>query len=342
MEIINPKKLKKGDIVSIISPSAGLAPFVMHRIERAKKNLEDIGLKIIFEKNSLNNLNYVSASVKDRVSDIHSAFKNKKVKAIICSIGGNHSNQLLKYIDWKIIKNNPKIFLGYSDITVLHLAIRKKTGLRTFYGPCFLTELGEYPDIDKYNKKYFIKTLMEGNLSNIFHSKGWTEEFLNWFTKDDEKRKRIYIKNNGFEWWRKGKAEGEIIGGAIPSINHLSGTEYWNDFKDKILFIDLPEGNKLGKGISVADIDTYLTDLNNLNVFDNIKALIIGRAYGQTDKDLKSIRDIFINITRCKKYPILYGVDIGHTTPMITLPIGVLVNIDSAKNSFKVKSKFID
>jgi muramoyltetrapeptide carboxypeptidase len=244
-------------------------------------------------------------------------------------------------LDWKLIKKNPKIFLGYSDITVLHNAIYKKTGLITFYGPCVMPEFGEFPFMDKYNEAHLRKALVDGKIGKIIPSEEWTDEFLDWFKKDDIKRRRSYTKNTGFEWWRKGKVSAEIFGGAIPSINHLAGTEYWNDYKGKILFIDLPEGNTPGVGISISDFDTYLADLYNLNVFKNIKGLVIGRPYAQSQGNLQKIKELVELYTKNTKYPILYGVDIGHTTPMITLPFGVKVLLDSEKNVFEVKESFI-
>ncbi len=342
MQIINPKRLKRGDLISIISPSAGLAPFAMHRIEVGKKELESMGLRVKIEKNALGNDGYVSASVSDRVKDIHNAFSNKEVKAIICTIGGNHSNQLLRYIDWDLIKNNPKIFVGYSDITVLHQAIAKKTGLRTFYGPCIMSEFGEFPQMNEYTLQNISNTLINGAIGDIQSSTEWTDELLDWFTKDDLNRGRIYQKNKGFEFWKGGKATGLISGGSIPSINHLAGTEYWNSFDGKILFIDLPEGTEFGKGISVADVATYLASLDNMHIFDNIVGLIIGRAYKQSLEDLQSIKELFLSYAKDKQYPVLYGVDIGHTSPMITLPFDAEVIIDSSKNLFSVNSGFLD
>ncbi len=333
---ILPDKLKSGDLISILSPSAGLAPFAMHRIEKGKKALEEMGFKVKIEKFALQNAGYISGTIEERVSDIHSAFEDKNVKAIICTIGGNHSNQLLKFIDWELIKMNPKIFLGYSDITVLHNAIYKKTGLITYYGPCIMPEFGEYPEMDKYNVEYFKKALVEGSVGQINPSQVWTDQFLNWFTGED-KGGRIYKINTGYKWWREGRATGTILGGAIPSINHLAGTEFWNSLKGKILFIDLPEGNTPGQGISIADIDSHLADLFNLNVFKDIKGLIIGRPYAQDEGRLAEIKAIFDFYTKNTKYPILYDVDIGHTTPMITVPYGMKVVLDSSKNIFEIK-----
>ena len=334
MEIINPQKLRQGDVVSIVSPSAGLAPFAMNRIENAVSALERMGLKAKFEENSLKNNGYVSATIEERVSDIHAAFKDKKVKAIFCTIGGNHSNQLLRYLDFDLIRDNPKIFIGYSDITVLLHAIFKKSRLRTFYGPCIMPEFGEYPDIFEYTKKSFSHIIMDGLTGEVKASTEWTDQFLDWSDKNNATKKRINKINDGYHWWRTGEAVGEVFGGAIPSINHLAGTEYWVGYKDKILFIDLPEGSMLGEGISVANVDSYLADLFNLGVFSEIKGLIIGRPYAQSEDNLRKIKDIIIRYTKDEAYPILYYADIGHTSPMMTLPLGVSVTIDSKQNLF--------
>lgn len=334
-------RIKKGDLVSIISPSSGLAPLAMHRIEQGKRALENMGFRVKIEANALKNADYVSGTIEERVADIHSAFADKKVKAIICTIGGNHSNQLLKFLNWDLIRQNPKIFLGYSDITVLHHAIRSKTGLVTFYGPAIMPEFGDFPRIDKYTEEYLKKALADGTINKVDTSDKWTDEFLDWSEKKDLRRPRHYKKNPGFSWWRKGRVTSELLGGTIPSINHLAGTEYWNDPKGKILFIDLPEGTDPGEGLSISDLDAYLADLFNLGVFIGIKGLIIGRAYAQSSENIKKIKQMIERYTKSSKYPILYGADIGHTTPMITVPLGATAVLDSAKDLFEIKGNFI-
>lgn len=344
MKIINAKKIKKGDLVSIVSPSAGLGELFPHRIENGIKCLERMGFEVKVEKNALKMENWVSGSIKERIDDIHSAFKDKRVKAIICTIGGNHSNQLLKYLDFELIRNNSKIFLGYSDITVLHNAIYKKAGLRTFYGPCVISEFGEYPDMLPFTKSYFEKTLIEGVLGDIEQSKEWTDEFLNWFNKESHTKKRKMFPNTGYEWWRKGNAVGEIFGGAIPSVNHLLGTEYEINFKNKIFFIDLPEGHSPGENLPLADLDAFLADLFNAGVFNQIKGLIIGRAYGYKGDNgkLSLLKKVIMNYVKGTNYPVLFNADFGHTSPMITIPIGAKVELDSKKNKFEIKKGFID
>jgi len=341
MKLIIPKKLSKGDTIGFISPSAGLAPFAAHRIKRAKKLFIKLGYKIKIGKSALKNKGYVSAPINERVNDIHDMFRDKKVKMIISTIGGNHSNQLLKHLDYKLIKNNPKIFMGYSDNTVLHYALQSQSNLSTYYGPCAMTQFGEYPSILEYTLEYFnfaVSEEKERSNYEIISSKIWTEEFLDWFQKEDEKRPRKFKNNTGYEWLRKGKMEGELLGGAIPSINHLAGTKYWCDPKDKIFFIDIPEGHSPLEGFSLEKLDSFLADLDNIGLFDSIKGLIIGRPYRYSTEQVQELKRMILKYAGKKKCPILYNVNIGHTDPIATLRLGSRVGLDSSRNYFRIIS----
>lgn len=337
MNLIIPKKLVRGDVIGVVSPSAGLGTIFPHRIEQAEKNFNKLGFKVKYAKNSLKNDGYVSASAEERADDLHEMFLDKEVKAIIATIGGDHSNQVLKYLDFEIIKNNPKIFLGYSDITVLHFAFAARANLRTYYGPCVISEFGEYPEILPYTLEYFKKILTKNEpVGGILQSDSWTWEFLDWSKKKDQTRARKMNPNNGYEWWKNGYAEGEIFGGCIPSLNHLAGTDYWIDLKDKIFFIDIPEGSP-GQKFSLASLDSFLADLDNLGVFRSIRGLIIGRPYFYESEDSKKLRKIITYYTKNLNYPILFNVNIGHVSPVITVPLGAEVFIDSQKNCFEIK-----
>ena len=336
-DLIRPKKLKKGDTIGFVSPSAGLAPFAMHRIEKAVKTLEGLGYKVKIAKNALKNNDYVSASVNERVSDLHEMFSDPEVKMIMCTIGGNHSNQLLKYIDYNLIRSNPKILIGYSDITVLHWAIQAKAELATYYGPCAMTQFGENPEVLPYTLEYFNKEVTEGDGNyEICASAVWTEEVLNWFEKKDLVRPRKMKKNIGHEWLGSGKAKGAVLGGAIPSINHLAGTEYWCDPASKILFLDIPEGIDFDKGLSISYVDSYLADLDNLGVFAAVAGIIIGRPYHYSEEENSQLKNLILKYLGNKKCPILLNANIGHTDPIATLRYGSTIEIDSDNRSLTV------
>ena len=335
MDLIKPQILKKGDIIGIIAPSAGLAAIFPHRLDNAIKFFESQGYKIKEFSCTRKNNGWESAPAEERAKDIMGAFLDKEVKAIICSIGGNTINKTLKYLDFKRIKENPKIFIGYSDISVLHYALHKKCGFSTFYGPCAMTQFGEYPLPLEYTLKYFSKAVVEGQIGVVKASEKWTDEILDWSQKKDLERARELKKNEGFEWLKEGIAEGKIIGGCLHSILHLIGTEYWPEHKDKILFIETPEGQDFTKGEPLAEVDAQLCDLKLSGIFDEIKGLIVGRPFGYTDEEKQKFKEIILDNTKDYDFPILYGVDVGHTDPQITIPLGSKVKLNSKQNNFE-------
>jgi len=139
MEKIFPAKLKQGDLVRVVSPSRSMSLISEETQKIANARLEKLGLKLSFSKNVSETDEFISSSVKSRVADLHEAFHDPSVKCVLTTIGGYNANQLLKYIDWEIIRKNPKVFCGFSDITVLNNAIFTKTGLVTYSGPHYST-----------------------------------------------------------------------------------------------------------------------------------------------------------------------------------------------------------
>src|SRR3989338_9442912 len=336
MKLTNPRPLKKGDTICIVSPSAGLAELFPHRVEHGIGILKSLGFNIVIAPHALERSGWVSSSAHERADDLHRMFADKNIKAVMCTVGGNHANQILKYLDFDLIKRNPKIFIGYSDITILHYAFAQKAYLRTFYGPCLISEFGEYPKVFPYTLEYFKKALMDLRpIGPILSSDIWTDEFLDWFEKKDVERPRISHAHKGYEWWRQGSATGPIFGGSIPTINHLAGTDYWVDPRGTIFFIDIPEGAP-GQPFPQSDLDAFLADLDNLNIFKQINGLIIGRPYQYGDEENTKLKKMIFSYTSGCNYPILYNTNIGHTTPIVTIPMGAATQIDSNNNLFEI------
>jgi len=335
MNLIKPQKLKKGDTIAIISPSGGLAAISPHRLDKAIKFLKSEGYKVKEFPCTRKINGWESAPAKERAKDIMDAFIDPEINAIICSIGGNTVNKTLKYLDFEKIKENPKIFVGYSDISVLHYALNKKCGIITFYGPCAMTQFGEYPKPLEYTLKYFNKALIEGKIGEVNASEKWTDEVLDWSQKKDLERARKLNENKGFEWLREGKAEGEIIGGCLPSICNLLGTEYWPDHNNKILFIEIPEAQQFDKGEPLAEVDALLCNLEIAGIFKQIKGLIVGRPFRYDNEEKEKFKEIILDNTKGYNFPILYGTDIGHTDPQMTIPLGTKIKLDSKQNLFE-------
>lgn len=314
-----PQKLKKGDEVRVIAPARSMSLISKESREIANKRFTDLGLKLSFGKNIEESDDFVSSSIESRVEDLQEAFADKNVKAILTVIGGFNSNQLLKYIDWNLIKNNPKILCGYSDITALADAIYAKTGLVTYYGPHYST-FGQKLYFD-YTLDYFKKCLMEEKPFETLPSENWSDDA--WY-KDQDNRK--LIKNDG--WWmiNGGKAEGKILGGNLCTFNLLQGTEYFPNFKeDIILFI---EDDDMVKDQFDITFDRDLQSTIHQPGFDKVKGIIIGRCQTSSKITFEKMKEIILSKKELKNIPIIANVDFGHTSPMITFPVGGMAEID--------------
>ena len=321
---IYPAKLKAGDEVRIIAPSRSLA-IVSEEVRRiANKRFSDLGLKISFGKHVEEKDEFASSSIESRIEDLHEAFGDKNVKAIITVIGGFNSNQLLKYLDWDLIRNNPKIFCGYSDATALSNAIFTKTGLISYSGPHY-SNFGEELYFD-YTLEYFKKCIFSEDPFEIIPSKQWSDDA--WYKNQKD---RTLIKNEGFLVINEGSAFGTIIGGNLGTLNLLQGTEYFPTLENSILFIE-DDDESLPH-----TFDRDLQSLIHLPSFSGVKGIVIGRF----QKASKMTNDLLIKIIKTKKeldnIPIIANLDFGHTDPKITFPIGGEANLIVKERKVKLE-----
>jgi len=315
--MIIPSKLKQGDEIRIIAPARSLSLLSEDLVKLAKENFEKQGFKITFSKNCRESDIFISSSIRSRVDDLHKAFSDKNVKAIFAVIGGFNSNQLLKYLDYNLIKNNSKILCGYSDITALTNAITSKTGLITYSGLHFST-WGMKKEFE-YNLEYFRKCLVEEGEFEIKPSKTWSDD--EWY-KDQENRN--LIDNKGFIILNKGEAEGIIFGGNLCTFNLLQGTEFMPDVSNSILFL---EDDDMAEDYFGVEFDRNLQSLIHQPNFEKVKGIVIGRFQKNTDMNLEKLKYIIGTKKELKNIPIVANVDFGHTNPLITFPIGGTVKL---------------
>lgn len=310
MSII-PAKLKKGDKVMIIAPSRGLKLIGADCRKIAEERLKNWGLEVVFAPNTTDeNFDMEgSATVAKRVADIHTAFADKSVKGIFTVIGGFNSNQLVKHLDYDLIAKNPKVFSGFSDITALHAAIYTQTKMVTYYGPHY-SSLGMLKGCD-YTLNNAHNILFENDNFELKASGEWADDA--WYINQE---KREFIKNEG--WWQigKGEAEGTIIGGNLCTFNLHLGTKYRPQFeKNTILFIEDDEESHL------VHFERNLQALLNQEDFENVKGLVIGRFQKASKIDRKAL-EFILDKPELKDMPIIANVDMGHTTPIATIPLG--------------------
>ena len=325
-------RLQPGDTVGVVSPSWGGAGAFPHRVQRGVDQLTALGLKVKFGRHALNQRGFVSDFPKNRASDLHDMFLDPDVRLILAAIGGDHACHLLPLLDFAIVRQHPKLFMGFSDMTVLNLALWKETGLVTFNGPALLTDFAENPEMFEYTKTWFQKAVCHPTpIGKIEPSPYWTEETLDWGTRKDLERPRARQRSEGWTWLKGGIGEGVLLGGCLESLQHLRGTKYWPDWKEAILFLETSEEKP-----PPSTVDGLLMDFENMGVLQALRGLLIGRPMRYSAEEKSMLRDVILERTHQYNFPIVLDMDFGHTAPQFTLPIGSHALINVPKKHFEI------
>ncbi len=307
MKIVKPGKLLKGDVIGIISPAS--SPDEYSKIEAGVNYLEKLGYRVESGKNIGKSTGYLAGTNEERLKDLHDMFRNKNVKAIFCARGGYGSPRLLDKIDYKLIAANPKIFVGYSDITALQLAFMAKTGLATFAGPMLAVDFAD--EISPYTEEMFWALLTSN------------KKFGKIIPPNDEK---IFHLTTG-------NIKGRVIGGNLSLISSLIGTEYLPPFKDKILFLE-----EIGE--LPYRIDRMLNQLRLAGLLRKINGAILGAFVdcNETDPLKKSLTlgEVISEYFGTLDIPVVYNFKHGHLKENITVPYGIMVKLNAVNNYVEI------
>lgn len=301
--MFTPESLKIGDTIGVVAPSNPIVGENIEEIGRARKIVENLGFKVKYAKNLFSNTDGYSATAKEKAEDINQMFEDKEVRMIWCAKGGQNSNSTFEYLNYEIIKQNPKIICGYSDITSLTNIINAKTGLITYSGTNFKTIATDETD---YSLKQILKRFVQGS--------------SDFGTLDDE-----YITI------RSGNTEGELIGGNLTLIRGLTSGKYSIDFTDKILFLE-----ELGFETEPALVNNHLYYMKQNGVFEKIKGLWLGNYTHESGITLEKI--VLDVIGEEYSFPIIKSDNFGHIEKKIVIPIGATARIDTGK---KVKIELL-
>jgi muramoyltetrapeptide carboxypeptidase LdcA involved in peptidoglycan recycling len=291
-----------------------------------------MGFKVKFGQHALMERGFVSAAPDQRAQDLHQMFLDPEVKLILATAGGDHCCHLLPLLDFNLIAQHPKLLMGFSDITVLNVAVWQQTGLVTLNGPALLTDFAEYPHILDYTKASFSKTVCDPSpIGAITPAPHWTEEFLDWAEKKDLERPRRLEPSEGWSWLKGQAAEGVLIGGCLESLQHLRGTRFWPNWDDAILFVETSENAP-----SPETVDGILMDYENMGVFSRLRGMLVGRPMRYSAKQKQQLREVLIERTRGHRFPIVADMDFGHTAPQFILPVGCRARIDVDRQVFEI------
>lgn len=326
------ERLKIGDCIGIFSPSTPITYTSPKRFERAKKFLQDKGFKIIEGNLTGKHDYYRPGTIKERAEELNELIRNPEIRCIMSTIGGMNSNSILPYIDYKAFKRNPKIIIGYSDVTAILLAIYAKTGVNTFYGPALVSSFGEFPPFVNQTYDYFKEMLIDYNTESYEFSmpEFWTDEYINWADQDRGKEKR---KN---QWITvcEGTTKGRIIGGNLNTMQGIWGSEYMPEIrKGDILFIEDSLKN-------AATIERSFSLLKLNGIFDKVSGIILGKhELFDHMKTGRSPYEILLEVLGENKIPFIADFDCCHTHPMLTLPIGAEIEMDATNKKITILSR---
>ncbi|ETI67107.1 S66 peptidase family protein [Neobacillus vireti] len=304
MKVVKPNRLQKGDTVGVIAPAS---PPNLENLERGIEYLQGLGLKVKKGRSVNETYGYLAGTDQERLDDLHEMFLDKEVKAIICACGGYGTARMADMIDYEIVRKNPKIFWGYSDITFLHTAFRQETGLVTFHGPMLGSDIGK-EDTHALSRDGFLQLFDSEALS-------YTEQL------------------SPLEVVVAGTASGPLIGGNLSLLVSTLGTKFEIDTKGKLLFIeDINEEPR--------SVDRMLNQLYMAGKLDEASGFLVGDFCDCTSKrELSLTLDEVINhyLERANK-PALKGFQIGHCNPHISIPLGVNATMNTMEKTLIVES----
>ena len=309
--------LRPGDTLRVVAPSRSWStikntPVELESAAMAIRRLESLGLTVTFgdaiEEQDL----WGAASVDRRIADLHAAFADPDVHGIITVIGGWNANQILDGLDWDLIRANPKPVCGYSDITALHGALWAKTGMPSLYGP----------HISTFGMRDGIEYTLQGLRTALFEpaftlepSAHWSDDA--WFLDQDD---RVHRPNPGWTVINPGDAEGIALGGHLTTLHLLQGTPYMPDLDGAVLFVEDTRG--------IQDFDRVLQSILHSGV--RPAALLVGRSPLRAPQDPDELRRVVALRPQLRAIPVVAGLDVGHTTPHATIPIGAPARVSAS------------
>lgn len=315
--------------VRIVAPSMSLKEEKRKKIKSIEAYFCSLGYSLtmgnhIFLQDDL----FGCSSIQERVEDLMNAFLDKNVEVIICADGGYQVNQILPYLDYDKIKQNPKIIIGYSDITALLIAIMKQCHFVTYYGPM----LDGFYSLNEYTLSYFEKILKKDKF--VLTS---SKEIFD-YQKKGSQSKKIVLSNKGMVAIQNGCACGRIIGGNLCTLNLLQGTKYMPNLDNCILFLE-DDADDFGRDVFLFEFDRNLESLLQLP-HCSIKGIVFGRFQLCSKMTIDKLMKVIQNKEKLKNIPIVAEADFGHTNPMVTIPLGGYCELSVQNQDIHIEIRF--
>jgi len=344
--MIKPKRLEKGNKICIISLSSGMLgeSYMLKQKALIEKRIHSFGLELVYTPHALKGIEYIENNPQARADDLIWAFKDCSIKAVMCAIGGEDTFKTIEYLVdnqefISLTKNNPKIFIGYSDTTINHLLFYK-LGLQTYYGHSAIVDMGELDkEMLSYSHQWFEYLFSDKAPILIKSSPIWYEERKSFGEAVFNTPRISHKEEHGFEVLKGSEiVSGRLFGGCLDSLGELLlGHRYKeqpcvNDryellpkeslfYKDKIIFLETAESK-----IEPKKLREYLIALEEYGLFEKARGLIIGKP--QDEVYYQEYKEVFLEVLKGYIFPIIYNLNFGHAHPKCILPYGGLVQLD--------------
>ena len=320
-QAILPPALCPGDAIGYFSPSAPATHFAPKRYARARSYLEEKGFTLVSGSLSGQSDHYRSGSIQARADELNALIRDPDVRCIMSTIGGSNSNAILPYLDYDALIADPKILVGYSDVTAVLLGVYQKTGLVTFYGPALVASFGEFAPLVDQTFDYFSSLVMAKGAARHVCAlpDAWTDEMIPW----EEQTRAKALSPNPVEFLGDGGVSGRLIGGNLNTMWSIWGSEYMPEIcEGDVLLIE--DSLK-----SIATVERLFSFLKLSGVFDKVSAVLLGKHELFDDGGTgRAPIDVLQEVLNGQDLPIVNGFDCCHTHPMLTLPLGLRVSVD--------------
>src|SRR3989344_782494 len=307
--IIKPQRLRKGDTIGFIAPSKHLSDDDRFIFKRTTAILQQLGFNLKTSSHffAVDRYGYSAGTAEERAADIMEQFSDDSITGIWCWQGGQTANMVLDLLDYEFIEKHPKLFLGFSDNTVLLNAMYQKTGLITFHAPDPKVYPQEEPFASEYSQAEFINRLVNAEAGQIRKKSNWKVV-------------------------RSGQANGKLFGGNLRSLLKLAGTPYWPEVVGAILLLE-------DNHIDIPEAEYMLTRLRHMGVFEKVSAVVVGYIYGFQHRYNRVVQfeDILLEISRDFTFPILKINEFGHKCHNTFLPIGGEAYVNTEKLKFALE-----
>jgi muramoyltetrapeptide carboxypeptidase len=281
----------------------------MKELERGINFLQDLGFKVVLSQHALKETGYSAGTAVERAGDINAMFADKNVKAIISSHGGTTINSCLEFLDWRLIEQNPKIVMGFSDLTVLLLALYSKAGLVSFHGNMVMWHFGMHPS--EYDRQEFLDRLVHGRIGAVRKNSEWRT-----------------IRGTG-------SVEGRLFGGHSEQITLLFGTPYWPNIEEAILFLEF---TKYDPDV----LDARFHQMKQMGLFEQVRGVVIGHLTSVPAEKEYQAEEILRQVTSSSEFPILRTDDFGHRCSNTVLPVGVRARLDADSATLEILEPCVD